>query len=59
MKSIDKYVDDIEDILPLSKLRRLQIWRILYQFKQDTVDNVFEIINKRVDEDIDNNKNAQ
>ena len=82
MKSIDDYLDDIEDVLAtegecqhrasheedgiydsvehsLSKLGRIQAWRILYQFKQDTVDHVMEIINKVAEEKQDNNRNAQ
>ena len=73
MKSIDDYLDDIEDVLSqemecthsqdwdefntynsaeysLSARGRLQIWQILYQFKQDVQDLVMEIASKVAEE---------
>ena len=73
MKSIDDYLDDIEDVLSqegeclhrasheedgiydsversLSKVGRMQAWRILYEFRLETVDYVMEIVGKMADE---------
>ena len=73
MKTIDDYLDDIEDVLSqemecthsqhwdefntydsaeysLSARGRLQIWQILYQFKQDVQGLVMEIVSKVADE---------
>jgi len=73
MKSIDDYLDDIEDVLSqegeclhrasheedgiydsversLSKVGRMQAWRILYEFRLETVDYVMEIVGKMAEE---------
>ena len=81
MKTLDDYLDDIEDVLAtegecqhresheedgiydsvehsLSKLGRIQAWRILYQLKQDTFNYVMEILRAEREKQ-DNNRDAQ